>query len=65
MSVRQSRKGVSIFTMWKLTRPIGVLTVTDLINAVKPMLNWTFMALVCVVLISVLLFVALYVRYYL
>ena len=64
MSARQSRKGVSAFTMWKLTRLIGVLTVTDLINVVELMPNWTFTALVCVVLISVLLFVvALYVRY--
>ena len=63
MSARQSRKGVSAFTMWKLTRPIGVLTLTDLINTVKPMPNQTFTALVCVVLISVLSFVALYTRY--
>jgi len=35
MSVRQSKKGVSAFTIWKLTRPIGVLTVTNLINTVK------------------------------
>ena len=64
MSVRQSRKGVSAFITWKLTRPIRVLTLTDLIDAVEPMPNWTFTALVCVVLISVLLFVvALYVRY--
>ena len=61
MSARQSRKGVSAFTMWKLTGPIGVLTLT---NAVKPMPNWTFTALVCIVLISVLLFVVvLYARY--
>ena len=64
MSTRQSRKGVSAFTIQKLTRPIGVLTTTNLINAVKPMPNQIFMALVCVVLISVLLFVVvLYVRY--
>jgi len=64
MSVRQSRKEVSAFTIWKLTRPIGVLTVTNLINAVKPMLNWTFMALVYIILISILLFiVVLYIRY--
>jgi hypothetical protein len=64
MSVRQSRKGVSAFIMWKLTRLIGVLTVTNLINIVKPILNWTFTAPVCVVLMSVLLFaVVLYIRY--
>jgi len=64
MSVRQSKKGVSAFTIWKLTRPIGVLTITDLINVVKPMPNWTFTALVYIVLMSVLLFtVVLYVRY--
>ena len=64
MSIRQSRKGVSVFTTWKLTSLIRVLTATDLINAVKPMLNWTFMAPVCVILISVLLFVVvLYTRY--
>jgi len=41
-----------------------VLTITNLINMVKPMLNWTFMALVYVVSISVLLFVVvLYIRY--
>ena len=37
MSIRQSRKGVSAFTIWKLIRLIGVLTATDLINAVKLM----------------------------
>jgi len=64
MSARQSKKGVSAFTMWKLTRLIRVLTITDLINAVKPMPNWTFTALVYIVLISVLLFaVVLYARY--
>jgi hypothetical protein len=57
---------VSAFTIWKLTRLIGVLTLTNLINVVKLMPNWTFTALVCVVLISVLLFaVVLYIRYYL
>ena len=65
MSARQSKKGVSAFTIQKLTRPIGVLTLTNLINAVKPILNQTFTALVCVVLISILLsVVALYTRYY-
>jgi len=55
---------VSAFTMWKLTRLIRVLTLTDLINAVKPMPNWTFTAPVYIVLISILLFtVVLYVRY--
>jgi hypothetical protein len=39
MSVRQSRKGVSTFTIWKLTRLIGVLTLTNLINIVEPMPN--------------------------
>src|SRR6266568_3910028 len=65
MSAKQSRKGVSAFTMWKLTRPIRVLTVTDLINVVEPMPNWTFTAPVCVISISALLFMALYARYYL
>jgi len=66
MSVRQSRKGVSAFTMWKLTRLIGVLTATNLINMVKLILNWTFTAPVYIVLMSVLLFtVVLYARYYL
>jgi len=51
--------------MWKLTRLIGVLTATDLINIVKPMPNWTVMAPVCVISMSVLLFVVvLYTRYY-
>jgi len=64
MSVRQSKKGVSAFTMWKLTRPIRVLTTTNLINVVKLMLNWTFTALVYIVSMSVLLFaVVLYARY--
>jgi len=64
MSARQSKKGVSAFTIWKLTRPIRVLTTTDPINTVKPMLNWTFMAPVYIVSISVLLFaVVLYARY--
>jgi hypothetical protein len=39
MSARQSRKGVSAFITWKSTRPIGVLTITDLINAANPMSN--------------------------
>ena len=66
ISIRQSRKGVSAFTIWKLTRLIRVLTATNLINMVKPMPNQTFIALVCVILISVLLFiVVLYLRYYL
>jgi len=64
MSARQSKKGVSAFTIWKLTRLIRVLTATDLINAVKPMPNWMFMAPVYIVSISVLLFaVVLYTRY--
>jgi hypothetical protein len=64
MSIRQSRKGVSAFTIWKLTRLIRVLTITNLINIVKLMPNWTFMAPVYIVLISVLLFiVVLYTRY--
>jgi len=64
MSARQSRKGVSAFTIWKLTGPIKVLTLTNLINAVKLMPNWTFTAPVCIVLMSVLLFtVVLYARY--
>jgi len=64
MSAKQSGKGVSAFTTWKLTRLIRVLTATDLINIVKPMPNWTFTAPFCVVLMSVLLFtVVLYIRY--
>ena len=64
MSARQSRKGVSTFTMWKSTRLIEVLTLTNLINIVKPMPNQTFTALVCVILISILLsMVVLYTRY--
>ena len=64
ISTKQSKKGVFAFTIWKLTRLIKVLTLTNLINVVKPMLNWTFTALVCVVLISVLLsIVVLYIRY--
>ena len=55
MSARQSKKGVSAFTTWKSTRPIGVLTLTDLINMVELMPNWTFMAPVCIVLMSVFL----------
>jgi hypothetical protein len=39
MSVRQSRKGVSAFITWKSTRLIGVLTITNLINAANPMPN--------------------------
>ena len=66
MSIRQNRKGVSAFTTWKLTRPIRVLILTDLINIVKLMPNQTFIALVYVILISILLFiVVLYIRYYL
>ena len=66
MSIKQSRKGVSVFTTWKLTRPIRVLTATNLINIVELMPNWTFTALAYIVLISILLFtVVLYIRYYL
>ena len=66
MSVRQSKKGVSAFIMQKSTRLIGVLTVTNLINTVKPMLNQTFTAPVCIILMSILLsIVVLYARYYL
>jgi len=65
MSAKQSRKGVSAFTIWKLTRLIRVLTATNLINVVKPMPNWTFTAPVYIVLMSILLFtVVLYIRYY-
>jgi len=64
MSARQSRKEVSAFTIWKSTRPIGVLTLTNPINAVKPMPNWTFTAPVYIVLMSILSFVViLYIRY--
>ena len=64
MSIRQSKKRVSAFIMWKLTRLIRVLTVTDLINAVKLMPNWMFTTPVYVVLISILSFiVVLYIRY--
>ena len=57
MFVRQSRKGVSAFIMWKSTRPIRVLTLTDLINIVELMLNWTFIAPVCIIPMSILLFI--------
>jgi len=30
---------VSAFTIWKLTRPIKVLTITDPINTVEPIPN--------------------------
>jgi len=64
MSARQSRKGVSAFTTWKLTRLIRVLTATNPINVVELMPNWTFTALVYTVLMSILLFtVVLYARY--
>jgi len=64
MFARQSRKRVSAFTTWKLTRLIRVLTATNLINIVKPMPNWTFTAPVYVILMSVLLsMVVLYTRY--
>ena len=43
---------------------IRVLILTNLINTVKPMLNWIFIALVYIVLIFALLFMVLYVRYY-
>ena len=66
ISARQSRKGVSTFTIQKLTRPIRVLTVTNSINIVKLMPNWTFTALVYIISMSVLSSVViLYVRYYL
>ena len=66
ISARQSRKGVSAFTIWKLTRLIRVLTATNLINIVKLMPNWMFIAPVYIILISILLsMVALYIRYYL
>ena len=64
ISIRQSRKGVSAFTIQKLTRLIRVLTITNLINIVKPIPNQIFTALACIVLISILLFtVVLYIRY--
>ena len=64
ISARQSRNRVSAFTTWKLTKPIRVLTATDLIDTVKPMPNWTFTAPVCVISISALSFVvALYTKY--
>ncbi len=63
ISARQSRKEVSAFTIQKLTRLIGVLTITNLINVVKLILNQMFMAPVYIVLIFTLLFVALYARY--
>ena len=64
MSVRQSRKGVSAFTTQKLTRLIRVLTLTNLINAVKLIPNQIFTALVYIILISILLFIVfLYIRY--
>ena len=65
ISIRQSRKGVSTFTMQKSTRPIRVLTLTNLINTVKLIPNQMFTAPVYVILISILLFiVVLYTRYY-
>jgi hypothetical protein len=39
MSARQSRKEVSAFTTWKLTGLISVLTIINLINIVKLILN--------------------------
>ena len=39
MSIRQSRKGVFAFIIWKSTRLIGVLTITDLIDAANLMPN--------------------------
>ena len=64
ISTRQSKKGVSAFIIQKSTRLIGVLTLTDPINTVKLMLNWTFTALVYIVSISVLLsIIVLYIRY--
>ena len=64
MSARQSRKGVTAFTIQKSTRPIRVLTATNPINTVKPMPNQMFMAPVYIVLMSILLFiVVLYTRY--
>ena len=64
MSIRQSRKGVSAFTIWKLTGLIRVLTLTNLINAVKLILNWIFIAPVYIISMSVLLLVVvLYARY--
>jgi hypothetical protein len=39
MSISQSIKEVSAFIMWKLIRPIGVLTITDLINTANLMPN--------------------------
>jgi len=66
MSARQSRKGVSAFTIWKLTGLIRVLTLTNLINTVEPMPNWIFTAPVYIISMSVLLsVVVLYARYYL
>ena len=64
ISIRQSRKGVSTFTIQKLTRLIRVLTTTNLINIVKLIPNWTFIAPVYIISISILLFmVVLYIRY--
>ena len=66
ISAKQSKKGVSAFTMQKLTRLIRVLTLTNLINIVKLIPNQTFMAPVCVILMFILLsIVVLYIRYYL
>jgi ribulose 1,5-bisphosphate carboxylase large subunit-like protein len=39
MFTRQSRKGVSAFITWKLTRLIGVLTIINPIDAANPMPN--------------------------
>jgi hypothetical protein len=39
ISIRQSRKGVFAFIMWKSTGLISVLTITNLINVANPMPN--------------------------
>ena len=41
ISCRQSRKGVSAFTMWNSTTPIGVGIVIDLIEVADPIPNCT------------------------
>jgi hypothetical protein len=41
MSARQSRKGVSVLTTWKIAAPIGVLIVIEPREEADPIPNWT------------------------
>jgi len=54
MSVRHSKKGVLAFIMWNLILLTSVLTITEPIEGVELMLNWTLMAPAFEVLITVL-----------